>query len=197
MIVIFSVIIISLFVGCLILPRLAINANRERFTILDRQMLKIFQNIKTSPVNFKDWEYDKSCEAKLAGDWPTGQYYCSATINLHKTSTSVEELNNLQTQFFPIIDDTQYLTPTSELITQSPKDFGVNFVVSSAEKRYQEPGSGANCSYLIKLSQSVNDNYLVSDAYGSDINNGVGIISISLKCTGLANDDWYLNEDNS
>jgi hypothetical protein len=110
---------------------------------------------------------------------------------LATTSTSIDELISLQSQYFPVIDKTEYLLPTSELLPQPPRDFGVNFVVSSAEKNYQESESGTNCIYLIKLSQSTNDNHLTSDAYGSQINNGVGIINISLKCTGLASGDWY------
>jgi len=190
-IIIVVAVIVSLIVGGLILSKLATDTSRNKFIALDSQIYKLFQNIKLYSNGTEGWGYDKSCIAELAGDWPTGQFYCSAIISLATTSTSIDELISLQSQYFPVIDKTEYLLPTSELLPQPPRDFGVNFVVSSAEKNYQESKSGTNCIYLIKLSQSTNDNYLTSDAYGSQINNGVGIINISLKCTGLASGDWY------
>jgi hypothetical protein len=180
-----------LIIGYLVSIPLFDRFDHDRFITLDTQIQTIFQRLKTASDVTDEWEYIKACTAELAGDWPTGHYFCSATISMEKTATSVSEVSALQSKYYPIIDNSSLLEKVTELTPELSNDFGKNFVVSSAEKHYTEIKSGVKCDYLIKLYQSIEDANLISDSYGSKIDNGTGNIRISLSCTDKARNNWY------
>lgn len=165
--------------------------DHDKFIKLDTQMQKVFQDIKTASNGTDDWKYLAVCSANHTGDWPTGDYNCVTSISTQKTVTSVQEINDLQTKYYPVIDGSDMLVQKTELDPESPNDFGKNFVVSSAEKNYVEKKSKIECNYLIKLYQSVENSDLTSDAYGFSINNGTGKALVSLRCSETANEPWY------
>lgn len=166
----------------------------DRFAKLDNQIQTIFQKLKIASNGADKWEYETDCTAELAGDWSTGQYFCTAQILMDKTITSVNDLNNLQTKYYPIIDTDTTLNQVTDLDPQLPNDFGKNFVVGSAYKKYKETKSNAVCNYSIDLYQNSNNAdipYEKNVSYGSKINNEIGSVRISLSCTAKANSDWY------
>lgn len=169
--------------------------NHDRFIALNTQMQTIFQSLKTASNGVDEWKYVTSCSAEMAGDWQTGQYYCSVIISSEKTTTSINDVNNLQAKYYPIINNSNTLNNITELDPELPNDFGKKFVVSSAFKRYSETKSGIECDYSIDLYQSVSDKskpYEENVSYGSAINNDIGNIRISLNCTEKARSGWYL-----
>jgi len=168
--------------------------DHDKFAKLDAQMQVIYSNLKTISGGVDSWDYSTSCDVELAGDFPTGKYYCTALISMEKTVTSVEEVNGLQAKYYPVVDKSASLKQKTELDLQNPNDFGKRFVVSSAYKEFNEIKSGIECSYLINLSKRTNEkslSYAENVSYGSDISNGVGKVAISLECNEIARDYWY------
>lgn len=165
--------------------------NHDKFTKLDTQMQGLFQKLKTASGEDDIWKYITSCDVEMSGDWPTGEYYCTALISTEKEISSIQEFNTLQTKYYPTINSSNTLKQTSELETEPLNNFGNNFVVSSAEKTYIEVKSKIKCNYSIELNQKNEDSNLISSAYGSDINNHIGNANIRLSCGAIARGYWY------
>ncbi len=170
---------------------------QNKYVQLDNQMQRLFSRIKSNANSGDDWEYAAVCNEVHAGDFPTGQFNCVTSISLRKTITSVDQLNTLQTKYYPIIDGSDTLTAKTELDPQLPSDFGKNFVVSSAEKEYLEKNSGIQCDYIFKLNQGEADYDLDYDIYGSEILNGEGRLVVSLRCEDIAREAWYKMDGNT
>lgn len=167
------------------------NLEHDRFKKLDVEMQSIYKDLKTASNGADDWKYAAVCSAEYTGPWLTGDYYCVTSISTQKNITTVKEINDLQAKYYPIINNNPTLTTKTELDPEFPDDFGKRFVVSSAEKNYIEKKSKIECNYSIMLYQSVMDENLTTDAYGSAINNGVAESVISLRCSEIANQAWY------
>lgn len=169
--------------------------DHDKFTKLDTQMQKVFKDIQTASNGADDWKYSAVCIANKSGWMETGDFNCVTSISTQKEVTSVQEINDLQSKYYPIVDNSNALSVKTDLDPELPNDFGRNFVVSSAEKRYIEKDTRIGCKYLIKLYQSVENTELTSDAYGSAINTGVGKALVSLRCSETANKAWYRLSD--
>jgi len=167
--------------------------DHDKFTNLDTQMQSIYNSLKMASGGVDNWNYSTSCDVELAGDFPTGKYYCTALISMEKTVTSVEEINGLQSKYYPIVDKSTSLKQKTELDLQNPNDFGERFVVSSAYKEFSEIKSGIDCSYLLKVNQmdDLVGGFSDNDSYGSTIEGQNGVAVISLRCRNIARDYWY------
>jgi len=158
-------------------------------------MQKLYKDVKANADEADAWIYEKGCEPEYSGPWPTGGYFCTAKISLTKTVTTAKELADLQNKYYPIINNSEILKASSELNLQLPNDFGINFVVSSAERRYSEKRSTLGCKYSIDLFQNTDDTtktYEENVSLGSNINNGLGKVVIALESTNKARSDWYV-----
>ena len=162
--------------------------DQARFEKLDTQMQLVFKDIKATSNNSDQWNYKTSCTPNMSGWARTGGYTCTALISMEKPVTTVQEVNNLQAKYYPIIDSFSGFTQKTELDPQLPNDFGKNFVVSSAEKHYIEKQSGIECIYTtaIEQSQETPDNF----AYSSKIKNN-GKNMMSLNCSDDSRNSWY------
>lgn len=165
--------------------------DQNRFVTLDTQIKSIFQNLQSTSGEIDTWQYGTACSANMSGWMATGTYNCSALISFEKAITSVQEVNNLQAKYYPAIDNSDTLNQETDLDPQLPNDFGKKFAVSSAEKRYTEVKSGVECRYLIKLDQDKANENTENSTYGSKIDNSLGNLRISLRCSETARSDWY------
>lgn len=167
--------------------------DHERFTKLDSQMQELYKKVKGSSSESDLWRYAAACSAERTGWQPTGRYNCLTSISLEKTVASLEEFNNLQEKYYPLIDDDPSLKAKTDLDREYPNDFGKKFVVSSAEKTYTENKSVIKCSYLIDLNQNrkitteSENNY----SYGIPIENKSGRVIISFRCSEIARKPWF------
>ncbi len=155
---------------------------KNRFEQLDKSMQKIYQELVLLSDGPNQWSYKKTCEPERSGPWETGSYYCSIKISLSKDVSSASEVSTLHDKYFPIIDQSSSLKPTTELDRQPVGVFGQKFVVSSAEKRYIEKNTNINCTYLAKISQKDDSNITSLNLYGTDIINNNGNGKIALVC---------------
>lgn len=160
------------------------------FRQMDSDLQSLYDNIKYASHGSETWSYDKSCEAELTGDWPTGKYFCSVTMTTEIPATSPAQLTYLHDKYFSVIDRSAYLQSKSQLNKQFPEDFGIKFVVSGADKKYALQGSEAICTYLVKLAQPRANSKDLNYAYGSDIDDR-GTAIATFICQGLAMNDWY------
>lgn len=163
--------------------------DQDRFTRLDAQMLEVFSQIKAKSIGADDWRYAAVCSANKTSWMPTGDYSCLTSISMQKEVTTVQEINELQEKYYPIIDGNDMLKQKTELDPEPSGIFGINFVVSSAEKNYTDKKSGVVCNYIIELNQSIENSS--NFVYGSEIYNGLGNAIISLRCEDTARDHWY------
>lgn len=193
LIILFSPIVIILFITLFfqIANPIFDKFDKDKFIKLDTQMQSLYQKIKTASNGADDWKYMAVCSPNHTGDWPTGDYNCVTSISTVKTATSVDVINSLQANYYPIIDNNATLKTKTELDPELPNDFGKKFVVSGADKNYFEVKSGLECNYSILLYQSKGTNGLYSDSYGVDIINGVGRAIVSLRCEDTARGSWY------
>ena len=165
--------------------------DQDRFAKLDTQMRKVYKSIEEVSGKSDAWTYEKSCEPEYSGPWQTGRYYCTTKISMDKTIASAKEVADLQDKYYPIIDSSEVLKAESKLDSQPAGDFGISFVVSSAEKRYIEDSTKVSCNYLNKLDQTVDDKNFSTKKYGSVIEDGVGSVNMSLTCSGKSYKNWY------
>lgn len=167
--------------------------DHDKFAKLDTQMQVIYNNLKTVSGGVDNWNYLTSCDVELAGDFPTGKYYCTALISMEKTVTSVEEVNGLQAKYYSVVDRSASLKQKTELDLQSPNDFGKRFVISSISSKFTEIKSGIECDYLLKVNQmdDLVGGFSDNDNYGSTIEGQNGRAIISLRCRNIARDYWY------
>ena len=203
-IVALSIIVLLLLVAAIFIISIPIISNLEhtRFTKLDTSQRSIYDEIVKASDNAEKWDYAASCTQIYTGPWPTGEYTCSTVISTSKEITSIDQLNDLQAKYYPVINNSGKLHQTSELDIQSPEDFGKKFVVSGVEKHYDDKSSGINCIYSLSLGQSheTPDNF----TYGSKILNAqgkssdgtsleanTGIVDISLSCDSKSNEAWF------
>lgn len=190
-ILILTGIIVLTIVGFFALIPLFDKLDQNRFIALDTQMQGIFRKLQTVSKNVDTWKYKTVCSANMSGWMPTGNYNCTALISLEKSVKSVQEINNLQAKYYPVIDNNDTLKQKTNLDFQLPNDFGQKFVVSSAEKHYTEAKSGIECNYLIKLDQAKADENTDNSTYGSNIDGPIGSLRLSLRCSETARDHWY------
>lgn len=165
--------------------------DQDRFATLDTQIKSIFQNLQSTSGETDAWQYETACSTIMSGWMATGTYDCSTLISFEKAITSVQEVNSLQAKYYPAINDSDNLNQKTDLDLQLPNDFGKKFVVSSAEKRFTEVKSGIECRYLIKLDQDKSNENTKNSTYGSKIDNSLGNLRISLRCSETARSDWY------
>lgn len=183
--------IILYVVGAFALSPIFDKLDHAKFTNLDTQMQGLFQELKTASGGADEWKYAAVCSADHSGPWETGDYNCVTSISTQKTITTVKEINDLHTKYYPIIDKSNTLTQKTELDPELPNDFGKKFVVSSAEKNYTEDDSSIECNYLIQIGQIQNNEQTENYRYGSKIDNANGDALISLRCEDTANEPWY------
>lgn len=189
------IILFIIIIGLLISGPIMDTIDKNRFLTLDSQIQKLYDSVKANSSESDAWIYEKSCESEYSGPWPTGSYFCTAKISLTKTVTTAEEVADLQNKYYPIINNSGILKASSELNLQLPNDFGINFVVSSAERRYNEEKSTLGCKYTIDLFQNNNSttkSYEENVSLGSTINNGLGKVVIALESTNKARSNWYI-----
>jgi len=166
-------------------------SDQDRFTALDTQMQNLFNNLDTASNGTDQWKYSSSCVANKSGWMATGNYSCTASMSLLKKVNSVQEINNFQAKYYSLIDSDKTLSQITELDPQPPNDFGKNYVVSSAEKKYLNISSRIECDYLIKLFQNDKTADLSSSQYGSKIIGPQGNLLIDLRCSATARNHWY------
>lgn len=160
------------------------------FRQMDNDLQRLYDNVQYASHGSEAWMYDKSCEAELTGDWPTGKYFCSVTMTTEIPATSPAQLTYLHDKYFPVIDHSAYLQSKTQLNKQFPEDFGIKFVVSGADKDYVLQANGAVCTYLVKLAQPKDSSKDLNYAYGSDINDK-GIAIVTFSCQASAMNNWY------
>ena len=158
---------------------------KSRFEKLDRDTTMIFESLKTRSVGSEQWKYTKDCESTTVGWAPESEYLCETQISTDVTVSTVDEVNYLHDKYYPVIEGFNILKATNELDKEFPSQFGISFVVSSAEKKYEL--DNAKCTYLIWLGQA--NNYDLQD-YGKDIKNH-GRAELSFRCTDKAAGNWY------
>lgn len=163
--------------------------NQNRFVELDKNMQSLHTKMQAVTQNSDVVKYTKKCQQQLSGDWPTGKYYCDASITLHKIVTSANEVADAQARFFPIVEQASFLKPVSELMTTPPASFGREFVVGGYEKSYKL--GELQCTYLNKLDNK--ESSYIFARYGDAIETSDGDLSLTLSCSGLADQDWYKN----
>ena len=165
--------------------------DRDKFITLDTQMQKVFNDIKTASNGMDEWKDITVCSADYEAWMTTGVYNCVASISTQKDVTSVQEINDLQSKYYPVIDNNNVLKQKNELNPQFPYDFGKNFVVSGAEKDYTELKSGVECRYSLLLYQKENLGNHSPNSYGSKLDNGAGRAIVSIRCQDKARKSWY------
>jgi hypothetical protein len=183
--------IILYVVGVYALSPIFDRLDHDKFAKLDTQMQGLFNELKTASDGVDEWKYVAVCNANRSGWMATGDYNCVTSISTQKTVTSVQEINDLQAKYYPIIDSSDTLTTKTELDSELPSDFGKNFVVSSAEKNYVEMKTEIECNYLIQLNQTQANEQTENYRYGSEIYRNNGNALISLRCENTAHEPWY------
>ena len=164
--------------------------DKAKFESLDKNSQALFATVQQISNGSEPWVYEASCEPERAGPWATGSFYCTTEMSFEVPVTDAITVSALNTKYFPTIDSASWLTPQTELSTLPVGEFGVNFVVSSAEKSYQADGD-VRCTYLAKLAQpKEGQGEILDPTYGSEIKSP-GRILLQLRCRDIASGDWY------
>ncbi len=187
-IVAIPVLFILFIIGTMVTAPIFDNIDKARFETLDKQSKLIYEAVKAKSGDVEKWKYEASCDDILAGPWPTGEFLCGTSLSTQIDVTSAAQVSALHEKYYPVIDSSNSLKPTTELDRQSIGQFGVSFVVSSAEKYYVITND-IRCTYLIKLDQF--SGVFDKERYGTPIENNKGTVDISLNCADKARDDWY------
>ncbi len=164
---------------------------KSKFAVMKTETEQIYKQLQQVSAGVEDWKYEASCINASSGGFQTfPDYSCSTKVSLEVTALSAQQLLTLHEKYYPVIDGSSALKSTSELDKQSPSQFGLAFVVSSAEKTYELVNGGEGCDYIAELAQAYNSYSNYNYNYGSDIKSG-GQVIISLTCTSIAHKNWY------
>jgi hypothetical protein len=166
--------------------------DHDKFVTLDTQMRKVYQNLKTASGGTDDWKYRTGCYDTSQNWLSPPDYMCEATISVQKTIASVDELNQIQAKYYPVINTDSNLRQASAGLKHA-FGFGDNFSVSLAYAEFEEKRTNIECTYEINLHQiEKNINYQTNnDDPGSAISNRQGGLRISLSCDESARSPWY------
>jgi hypothetical protein len=110
---------------------------------------------------------------------------------MEKLVSSPEEVMQLHEKYYSILEKQSSLETKSEIEYLYSDSFGKKFVVSSASKEYIEKKTSFYCRYESYLGQ--NDPSLNSLSYekGSEIQNGIGKLTVLLSCEEKTGKTWY------
>jgi hypothetical protein len=164
--------------------------DRAKFESLDKDSRALFATVQQISNGSEPWVYDASCEPDRAGPWATGAYFCTTKMSFEVSVTDALTVASLHTKYFPTIDAAGWLKPETELSKLPIGEFGVNFVVSGAEKFYIAQVD-VDCTYLMKLAQPFDKFNRLPYTYGSPVSGATGRIIANVECTGLTSGDWY------
>lgn len=160
---------------------------KNRFLALSANMQDLYDQLKNIATESEDLVFKNECDEEKSGDWPTGYYYCESSITLDKQVETAGEVSEIQSRYFAVIDSTESLQSSSELALYSPEDFGRNYVVSGAEKKYLN--NSIKCKYLNALNND--DGTYNVDMPGDKIDENNGRLILSLQCIDKTTSDWY------
>jgi|GEM_PF-631694 len=166
--------------------------DHDKFSSLDTQMRGVYQNLKTASGGADEWKYRTGCYNTSQNWLSPPDYMCEAAVSVQKTIKSVDELNQIQKKYYPVINTDVNLKQSSTGLKPS-FGFGDNFSVSLAYAEFVEKKTNIECTYEINLHQiEKNINYQANnDAPGSVISDGQGELRISLRCNESARNPWY------
>ncbi len=169
------------------------SVDHNRFKTLDSQMQGLYGKILAISNKSDAWQYKAACSTNRSGDWPTGDYDCITSISMRKNITSLQELSNMQSQYLPILNNSDTFNQSSSNDLVSTDSFNTKFAVSMAYKDFTEVKTNTKCTYTIQLNQiDSNINYQTNNTtLGSLIENGQGVSLISIRCDGTARGSWY------
>lgn len=167
--------------------------DQDKFTTLDTQMQSLYQKVKTASNGEDEWKYAAVCSEDTQNWMASGIYDCITSISTRKTITSVQELNDLQTKYYPIVENSDIWSKHDAASTKSAGDFGKKFSVSLAYNDYVERKTEIKCGYQIQLAQTNKNtnNETDNNNLGSAIIGNQGEFFISLRCDGTARNHWY------
>lgn len=168
--------------------------DHDKFITLDTQMQKVYQELQTASNGTDVWKYKTVCSANHTGWMPTGTYNCVASISTQKNITTVGEINDLQSKYYPVVNSTVTLVPESNDL-QFAGNFGKTFSVGLAYKDYTEKITGIGCTYEINIHQL--DYRNSSEDLGSKIVGDTAKFFISLRCEETARSSWYQEVPNT
>lgn len=181
--------IVAILVSIYIVSPISESVDKAKFDALDTKSKALYANINAVSGGAEMWTYKAHCEEWMTGDWPTGEYQCSTTMSTEVKVTNVSSFVALHDKYYPIIDRALMLKPAGELAKNNFGEFGIRFVVSSAEKEYTIVNeNGLGCRYLASLDQAQDGTDI---GYGLAILGGVGNATISLECSDKALGNWY------
>ncbi len=160
--------------------------DHSKFSSLQSQSRLIFNDIKKTSAGVDDWKYEEKCIDSNANFFGPSNYYCSTTAELVQAVGTARQMNDLNDKYYPIIDNSKYLKALDELSKTPPSQFGIDFVISSADKQYKS-SDGYRCTYSAKLAQPNQQGI----GYGKPITGGEGQAILMFDCTNKARGNWY------
>lgn len=163
--------------------------DKAKFESLDKDSRTLFAQVKKISAGAEPWEYTASCEAERSGPWATGSYYCTTKMSFEIPVSDALTVASLHLKYFPTIDSAGWLRPSTELTKLPANDFGINFVVSGAEKKYTS--DNVDCTYSALLDQQNIDYSKPESTYGSKLRDSSGRLTLSFRCNGKTSTDWY------
>ena len=190
--------IVYLVISSLLSP-LFDDVDKERFESLKSQSLSLYDAVKNKSAGTETWIHEATCEPQRSGWMIVSGYVCVTFLRTEVPVTAVSQVNALHEKYYPVINTSASLKQKTELSKQLAGQFGVDFVVSSAEQHYTSSGSKSiTCTYLAALRQADQQpvGFVANDDYGADIARGDGLMEIGLRCTDIARGNWYGPADN-
>lgn len=162
--------------------------DKNKFISLEKQTKSLYLELKDKDQS-ENWSFLATCD--VAGI--NQEYTCSTSIRFNKNIHSVKELNDIQSKYNPIIENSKIWETPSNYSLQKTEGFGSDFVVSLATKQYIEDTTKLRCIYNATISQTEkNTNYRINNAnMGSALVNNDGDLDINIKCVDKAIDYWY------
>lgn len=178
-------------IGTILLSPVFDAVDKAKFDQMDSQTKEIYHGLQAASGGSEEWKYEATCDSLGQGGFQTyPDYSCTTKVSMEIPAVTPQHLVTLHEKYYPIIDSSPLLRSNDQLDKQKPGEFGVAFVVSSAEKHYQFRKDGESCDYLAKLAQPYSVSKSYDFSYGAGIEDG-GRIILSFSCTAIAQDNWY------
>ena len=184
-------IIIILLIASFVTTSISNHFENRNFISLDRESRSVYEAIRSVAAEDEKWIYNTGCGNNYAGPWADGTYQCVAISYMEKFVSNADEVLRLHEKYYSIINGQNSLVAKSSLEFIHSDTFGKKFVVSSAERVYDNKKTGIYCRYESYLGQEAPNIQPSSDNYGSLVLNDRGTITIMLRCEGKTGGTWY------
>lgn len=180
--------IIAVCLFLLLIPFMSIRSDESKFDSLSTNMKTVLNDLQSADTS-STWRYTEECIDGSIDDLPSGDIVCISETKLQRIVSTSSKAKDLHELYYNEIKNNPKFSITED-ISVVPDTFGEIFVVSVIEQQFKVNDlEEIMCRYGYNLGQLENESE--KSAIGSPIKTSKATVSVSMSCSGPAQNYWY------